>query len=125
LAGNDAAFRRSIAERFHGVRADQNPGENRVGLIDLKLVTLHPEAIVNQVAKIEISVDSETARALADPRRLEAVGRLIDRMVRPSAKNDPLAAVLEATAADAREQGLTDDDIDTELAAYNAERRQG
>jgi len=79
---------------------------------------------VNQVAKIEISVDSETARALADPRRLEAVGRLVDKMVRPSAKDDPLAAVLEATAAEARALGLTDEDIDAELAAYNAERRQ-
>jgi hypothetical protein len=84
---------------------------------------------VNQIAKIEISVDSETARALADPHRLEAVGRLVDRMVRPSAKDDPLAAVLDATAtataADARERGLTDEDIDAELAAYSAERRQG
>jgi hypothetical protein len=46
-------------------------------------------------------------------------------MVRPSAQDDPLAAVLEATAADARKQGLTDEDIDAELTAYNAERRQG
>jgi hypothetical protein len=45
-------------------------------------------------------------------------------MVRPSAKDDPLAAVLEATASEARELGLTDEDIDAELAAYNAERRQ-
>jgi hypothetical protein len=46
-------------------------------------------------------------------------------MVRPSSKDDLLAAVLEATAAEARQLGLTDGDIDAELAAYNAERRQG
>ena len=38
--------------------------------------------------------------------------------------DDPLAVVLEATARQAREAGLTDDQIDAELAAYNAERRQ-
>jgi len=80
---------------------------------------------MNQYAKIEIEVDRETAAALTDPHRLDAVARLVDRMVRPSAKDDPLAAVLEATAADARAQGLADEEIDAELAAYNAERRQG
>jgi hypothetical protein len=46
-------------------------------------------------------------------------------VIRPSAKDDPLAALLEATAQAARDQGLTDEEIDAELAAYNAERRQG
>jgi hypothetical protein len=62
---------------------------------------------------------------LSDPHRLGAVARLVDRMVRPSAKDDPLAAVLEAAAAEARAQGLGGNDIDAELAAYNAERRRG
>ena len=48
---------------------------------------------MNQVIKIEIPVEAETARALADQRRREAVGRLIDRMVRPTAAFDPLAKV--------------------------------
>lgn len=74
--------------------------------------------------EIEIPVESETASALRDRRRREAVGRLIDRMVRPSAADDPLAAVLEAAASRARQVSLTDEAIDAELAAYNAERRQ-
>jgi hypothetical protein len=82
------------------------------------------EAAVNQVAKIEIPVEAETAAALSDARRREAVGRLVDRMVRLTRDDDPLAVVLEATARPAREAGLTDDQIDAELAAYNAERRQ-
>jgi hypothetical protein len=77
---------------------------------------------MNQSVKIEIPVGEATARALSDPRRLESVGRLVDRMVRPSA-DDPLAAILETTAAEAHAAGLTQEDIEVELAAYNAERR--
>ena len=64
---------------------------------------------MNQVAKIEIPVEAETAAALSDARRREAVGRLVDRMVRPTRDDDPLAAILEATARQAREEGLTDE----------------
>jgi len=80
---------------------------------------------MNQVTTIPIPVEAETAKALTDPRRLAAVGRLIDRMVHPVGGDDPLAAILEAIARDARKAGLTDQDIEAELAAYNAERRQG
>jgi hypothetical protein len=77
---------------------------------------------MNQVTKVEIPVEAETAVALADTRRLEAVGRLVDRLVRPGA-DDPLSAVLERSAAEARAAGLTEADIAAELDAYNAERR--
>lgn len=80
---------------------------------------------MNETTRIEIPVEAETARALADARRREAVGRLVDRMVRPGHADDPLAALLEAAAHRAREAGLTDEDVDAELAVYNAERRQG
>jgi hypothetical protein len=59
---------------------------------------------------------------MSDSRRLEAVGRLVDRLFRPGA-DDPLVALLERTAAEAREAGLTENAINEELAAYNAERR--
>ena len=74
------------------------------------------------MSKIEVPVEEATAAALADARRLEAVGRLIDRLVRPGA-DDPLIALFERTAADAEKAGLTEDEINAELAAYNAERR--
>jgi hypothetical protein len=77
---------------------------------------------MNQTSKIEIPVTPATAAALSDARRLEAVGRLADRLVRPGA-DDPLIALLERTAAEAKEAGLTEDMINEELAAYNAERR--
>jgi hypothetical protein len=51
---------------------------------------------MNEVVKIEIPVEPETARALDDPRRMQAIGRLVDRMVGPVRNDDPLAAVLDA-----------------------------
>ena len=67
-------------------------------------------------------VEEATDAALSDPRRLEAVGYLVDRLVRPSA-DGPLIALLERTAAEARDASLTEADIEAELASYNEERR--
>jgi hypothetical protein len=77
---------------------------------------------MNQVSRIEIPVEQATAAALSDVRRLEAVGRLVDRLVHPGA-GDPLIAFFERTSAEAHKAGLTEDEINAELAAYNAERR--
>ena len=77
---------------------------------------------MNEVSKVEIPVEAATAAALSDARRREAVGRLVDRLVRPGA-DDPLIALLERTAAEARAAGLSEAGIEAELAAYNAERR--
>ncbi len=74
---------------------------------------------MNDLSKIEIPVEAATALALADGRRRAAVGRLVDRLVRPSG-DDPLIVLLERTAVEA---GLTGTDIETELAVYNTERR--
>ena len=79
---------------------------------------------MSEIVTVEIQVNLDTAHALTNDRRRAAVGRLIDRIVRPGRAGDPLAAILEATALRAREAGLTDAEIDAELAAYNAERRQ-
>ena len=77
---------------------------------------------MNTMSSIELPVEAATAAALSDARRREAVGRLVDRLVRPRI-DDPLIALLERTAADAREAGLTEAEVEAELAAYNAERR--
>lgn len=77
---------------------------------------------MTQASKIEIPVAEATAAALSDARRREAVGRLVDRLVRPEG-DDPLIALFERTTAEAREAGLTEAEIEAELASYNAERR--
>jgi len=77
---------------------------------------------MNQVSKIEIPVSEATASALSDARRREAVGRLVDRMVQPGI-DDPLIALLSRISVEAQACGVTEADIEKELAAYNAERR--
>ena len=77
---------------------------------------------MNQISKIEIPVSEATAFALSDARRREAVGRLVDRLVQPGI-DDPLTALLGRISAEAQECGVTEADIEAELAAYNAERR--
>ena len=48
---------------------------------------------MNEVVTIEIEVEQETAQALRDPRRRQAVGRLVDRMVRPEPGEDRCCAM--------------------------------
>lgn len=75
-------------------------------------------AIVN----VEIPVDENTAAALADPRRREAVGRLVEHIIHPTQGNDPLILLFEKISREAAEAGLTDEDVDQELATWKAER---
>ena len=70
---------------------------------------------------VEIPV---TAEALGDPERRQRVGKLVSSMLRPqSLGDDPLAAIFATIKSAARAGGLTDEEIEAELAAYNAERR--
>ena len=73
---------------------------------------------------VTISVDPEIAAALTDERNREAVGRLISRVLRPKSGPTPLAAAIAELKAGARSAGLSDAEIDAELASYNAERRE-
>ena len=59
---------------------------------------------------------------MSDSRRLAAVGRLVDRLVQPG-NDDPLVALFERTSREAGASDMTDEEIEAELAAYNAERR--
>jgi len=70
-----------------------------------------------------IPVEPETAAALADPRNRGAVGRLVSRVLRARSGPSPLARAIAELKAEARAAGLSDPDIDAELAAYDAERR--
>lgn len=77
---------------------------------------------MDDLVDITISIDAEAAKALSDPRNREAVGRLVSRALRPHGGPSPLAQAIADMKADARAAGLTDAEIDAELAAYNAER---
>ncbi len=72
---------------------------------------------------IDVTIPVEDAAALTDARNRGAVGRLDGRVLRPGSGPAPLAQAIAEMKADARAAGLSDADIDAELAAYNAERR--
>ena len=71
---------------------------------------------------VTFDLDPETAAALQDPATRARVERLIERTARP-ATIDRLFEVMDAMSAEAERRGLTDEILDAELAAYNAERR--
>ena len=77
-----------------------------------------------EAVMVEIPVTPEAAEALGDLARRERIGKLVSSMLRPQAPDDdPLAAVFASIKSAARADGLTDEEIEAELAAYNAERR--
>ena len=78
---------------------------------------------MNQIVKVEIAVDALAAEALKDTARRERVERLVSRVALLYQGHDELADTLERTSQQAQAAGLSDADIDAELAAYNAERR--
>ncbi len=79
---------------------------------------------MNDVVMVEIPVTPEAAEALGDLARRRRIGKLVSSMLRPqSPGDDPLAAVFASIKSVARADGLTDEEIEAELAAYNDERR--
>ena len=78
---------------------------------------------MDRTVEVIIPVEPEAAAALSDVRNREAVGRLVSRVLRPRAGPSPLAQAIAELKAEARAAGLSDTDIDAELVAYNAERR--
>ena len=79
---------------------------------------------MNDTVTASIPVTPEAAKLLRDTDRAHKIGRLVSDILRPtSPETDPLAVLIAAVKADARAGGLTDEEIDAELAAYNAERR--
>ena len=71
---------------------------------------------------VTIPVDAPMAAELKQPGAREAMGRLVSDALRAGRVNE-LAGAIAAVQAEARAAGLTDDEIDAELAAHKAERR--
>jgi hypothetical protein len=74
---------------------------------------------------ITIPVEPMAAAALNDARKREAVGRLVSRVLRREREQnvDLLFTAIERLGSEAEARGLTDEILEQELAAYNAERR--
>lgn len=71
---------------------------------------------------VTIEVEPAAASALGDEATRARVGRLVSRMLRPPSV-EGVGAAIAALKAEAHRRGLTDELVDEELAAYNAERR--
>lgn len=79
---------------------------------------------MNEVGMVPIPLSAEAAAGLrADPATHPMMGGLADDVLRGSAQADPLLAMMEAVGRKAQAAGLTEADVDAELAAWNAERR--
>jgi len=78
---------------------------------------------MDDTVDVTIPVEREADAALAHARNREAVGRLISRTLHPRPGPSPLAEVIAELQAEVKAAGLSDADIDAELTAYNAERR--
>ena len=72
---------------------------------------------------VTIDVEPEIAAALGDPATRARLERLIRLTLRP-ARIESLFEAVDALKAEAHRRGLTDEIVDAELAAYNAERRE-
>ena len=71
---------------------------------------------------VPIPIDASLASALDDPVKRALAGRMLSRMLQPVTV-ESLFEVVGEMQAEARKRGLTDEILDAELAAYNAERR--
>lgn len=79
---------------------------------------------MDDLVMVSIPVSREAAAALDDDSRRRTVGKLVSDLLRPSTgQDDPLARLIATIKADVRADGLSDVDIDAELAAYNGENR--
>ena len=78
---------------------------------------------MDDTVDVTIPVDPAAAAALTDARNRKAVGQLVSRVLRPRSGPTPLAQAIAEMKVAARAAGLTDADVDAELAAYNAQRR--
>ena len=75
-----------------------------------------------ETVAVTIEVEPAAAAALDDPATRARIGRLVSRALSP-ASIERLFKVMDAISVDTRRRGLTDDILEEELAAHNAERR--
>jgi hypothetical protein len=70
-----------------------------------------------------IPIDAEVAGALDNPARREAAGRYLSGLLKEGGIRIPLAQAIAELKQEAHANGLTDEDVDAEIAAWRAERR--
>jgi hypothetical protein len=79
---------------------------------------------MSHTVEVPIPVESEAAAELSDERKRAAVGRIVSRLLRPTADHDPLLVAMDELGEDAAAKGLTADGLGAELAAHRRERQR-
>jgi hypothetical protein len=72
---------------------------------------------------VTIPFEPEIARALENPVRRQAAGRVLSGLLKGGHLRDVLGEIIAAAKREARANGLTDADIDAELEAWRDEPR--
>ena len=85
-------------------------------------MTSEEEDSMDDRVEVTIQVEPEVARALEDPVRREAAGRVLSGLLKGGQLRDTLAEAIIDAKREAREKGLTDEAIDAELEAWRADR---
>lgn len=78
---------------------------------------------MDSTVDVAIPVDAETAKVLESPARRKALGRYLSELLKGERVREVLAEAIADAKRDARASGLTDEEIDAELAAWRAERQ--
>lgn len=78
---------------------------------------------MDKTVDVTIPIDAKVAGALDSPVRREALGRYLSALLKGGRLRDALAEAIADAKREARAAGLTDEDIDAEIAAWRAERR--
>jgi hypothetical protein len=81
------------------------------------------ETNIDNTVDVTIPVDAEAAKALHSSARREAAGRYLSSLLTGGRIQEVLAEAIADAKFEARANGLTDQEIDAELAAWQAERR--
>ena len=79
---------------------------------------------MNGMVDVTIPVDPGVAKVLGTPLRREAAGRVLSDLLSGRHVGDLLAEVIADLKRDAQAHGLTDADVDAELAAWRSERQE-
>jgi hypothetical protein len=78
---------------------------------------------MNDMIEVSIPVEPEVAKALENPARRQAAGGVLTGLLRGGHARDALTQATAEASREARANGLTDEDVDAELAAWRAERQ--
>jgi hypothetical protein len=78
---------------------------------------------MEKTVEVVIPVAPEAARFLDDPVRRQALGRYLSELLKGGGLHNVLAEAIADLKREVRANGLTDDEIDAELASWRAERQ--